>query len=232
MKYKVIVFDVGDTLIGYEPSQAECWLARLRQIGLPSLPSAAEVSEALKAAEYAQLMKEYLGAPRMPDADFLRMLDLAVLSCVLAAHEAEATLPLLQGIAPSRSQKRVKPEAFDVLNALRSRGQRMGIVSNYPPELRAYLQEAGLAPYFETIIISGEVGVEKPDPRIMQLAMEAMQIQPAECLYVGDHPFDVLCARKAGMDVAWIASPQTQLPEGIGCSETYRIDSLNDLLSL
>lgn len=232
MNYDAILFDVGDTLIGYEPSQTEAYLARFSQLSAVPLPSdaAERVTEALKAAEYEQLMKEHLGAVRMPDDEFLCMLDTAALGSVFS-NPAEL-LPALQAMPGERPQRAVKPVTFPVLDELRRRGQRMGIVSNYPPELRDYLQRVGLAPYFEAIIISGIVGVEKPDPRIMELALKEMNVQPERCLYVGDHPFDVLCARKAGMDVAWIASEKTQLPSGIDEQETFRIRDLNDLLRL
>ena len=232
MNYDAILFDVGDTLIGYEPSQTETYLARFSQLSAFPLPPDAEerVTEALKAAEYAQLMKEHLGAARMPDDEFLGMLDTAALEGVFP-NPAEL-LPVLQALPCDRPKRMVKPETFPVLDELRRRGQRMGIVSNYPPELRDYLQRVGLAPYFEAIIISGVVGVEKPDPRIMELAMKEMRVQPEHCLYVGDHPFDVLCARKAGMDVAWITGDKTRLPSGIDERETFRIRDLNDLLRL
>lgn len=106
------------------------------------------------------------------------------------------------------------------------------MVSNYTSDLLEYLKEMQLADYFEAIVISETVGVEKPDPRIMEIALGEMGLSPEKCLYVGDHPFDVLCARRAGMDCAWLAPPQAKLPEGIGCEETMRVDSLTRLLVL
>ena len=55
---------------------------------------------------------------------------------------------------------------------------------------------------FEFVIDSGEVGVEKPDPRIFQIALERMGVSAADALYVGDlYEVDVVGARAAGLDV-------------------------------
>jgi putative hydrolase of the HAD superfamily len=64
----------------------------------------------------------------------------------------------------------------------------------------AELRAAGFADYFAPIIISGDYGYRKPDPRLFQTALTELRISPEEAIFVGDDRFrDVLGARQVGM---------------------------------
>ena len=94
--------------------------------------------------------------------------------------------------------------AFDytstVLDKLKGIGLRLGIISNWDLSARATLTRQGLADYFEQIIVSSEVGIEKPDERIFLLALEKAEISASECLYIGDNYYDdAIGAMKVGM---------------------------------
>jgi putative hydrolase of the HAD superfamily len=87
------------------------------------------------------------------------------------------------------------------LEGLKGRSYRLGVISNWDPSARSLLAECALDGFFEHVVVSCEVGVEKPDPRIFQLAMERAGASPEECLYVGDNYYvDSVGARKAGME--------------------------------
>lgn len=90
---------------------------------------------------------------------------------------------------------------FDVLELLRRAGYRMAIVSNADGRVETFLEKAGLTRFFEFVVDSGIYGVEKPDPRIFQHALERLGVEPAEAIYIGDiYEVDVLGARAAGMN--------------------------------
>ena len=91
-------------------------------------------------------------------------------------------------------------DAVPVLKELK-KSKVIGLVSNFdhPPHVHRYLSEYGLDHLFETIIISGEVGVKKPDPDIFKPAFEATGLMPSEVVYVGDADVDVKAANAAGM---------------------------------
>jgi putative hydrolase of the HAD superfamily len=73
-------------------------------------------------------------------------------------------------------------------------------VSNFEEWLEGLLERLGVRSYFEVRVISGVEGMEKPDPRIFQLAMERAGVEPAASAYVGDNPeFDVDPALALGM---------------------------------
>lgn len=92
------------------------------------------------------------------------------------------------------------PEAKDVLSTLR-RTRTVGLISNYdhPPHVYLLLAKLGLAALFDVVIVSGEVGVEKPDPRIFELAVQQARLRPREVVYVGDTGDDVHGALDAGL---------------------------------
>ena len=116
------------------------------------------------------------------------------------------------------------------MKSLKNKGFRLGIVSNHRAWLPEFLEEIGLAPFFETMVVSDIVGVEKPDTQIMEIALEKMNLNASSCLYIGDHPFDVLCAKNAGIDCAWLTEINSVLPESVPYKEDYKIQKLNELL--
>ncbi len=64
------------------------------------------------------------------------------------------------------------PEVIDVLEKLRAARFRLAVISNFDGRLRPILQQLGLTKYFSSVIISSEVGADKPDPLIFQRALE------------------------------------------------------------
>ena len=92
------------------------------------------------------------------------------------------------------------PEAHRVLNTLH-RSKKLALVTNFdhPPHVHSVLNKFDLTPYFDSVVISGEVGVKKPDPRIFDTALEQTGIKPEEVIYVGDTDDDTQAARTAGM---------------------------------
>lgn len=100
----------------------------------------------------------------------------------------------------------IDPDAMPVLMQLKQRNKTIGLVSNFdhPPHVRRILSENGWANIFDTIIISSEVGVQKPDPAIFALALEETGIAPADAIYVGDTRKDVAGAIAAGIQPIFI----------------------------
>jgi HAD superfamily hydrolase (TIGR01549 family) len=90
------------------------------------------------------------------------------------------------------------------LSRLRQR-YRLGIVSNFYGNLEAVCREVGLFPSIEVAVDSAVLGVEKPDARIFEAALEALAVRPANALFVGDSmPRDMAGARALGMPHVWL----------------------------
>lgn len=92
------------------------------------------------------------------------------------------------------------PEAISVLSAI-GKLVPLALISNFdhPPHVRLVLEETGMAPLFQSAVISAEVGVKKPDPGIFSPALTQLGLSPSQVLYVGDAPEDIRGATAAGM---------------------------------
>lgn len=111
---------------------------------------------------------------------------------------------------------------------LKSRGFRIGVVSNAEGRVEQDLEAAGYRGMLETVVDSHVVGVEKPDPEIFRIAMERMKVAPESAVYVGDLPsVDVAGALAAG--VAPILLDRHGLFED---SPARRICAITELLDL
>lgn len=98
------------------------------------------------------------------------------------------------------------PAAEQVLTQLKDEGYQLAIVSNGGHDTRLNtIRGLGIETYFDEIISSGLVGFNKPQPEIFQITAERLGVQPAQCMYIGDHPInDVQGATEAGMHALWM----------------------------
>jgi putative hydrolase of the HAD superfamily len=124
----------------------------------------------------------------------------------------------------------VQERSREALDRLRSAGYRLGVVSNSDGKVAQALEAAGLRECFDVIIDSTLIGVEKPDPRIFQAALEALEVKPEETLYVGDlYEVDIVGARSAGLHAALMVRPGAEGREG--CPTVESLEQLvNELL--
>ncbi len=93
------------------------------------------------------------------------------------------------------------PHSLPLLKELKSRGYLTGVITNGPSYLQNHkLETSGLKPYLDIAVVSGDVGVHKPDPALFVYTAEKYGLKPGECVYVGDHPVnDIQGALAAGM---------------------------------
>jgi FMN phosphatase YigB (HAD superfamily) len=86
------------------------------------------------------------------------------------------------------------------------RSYRLGIVTNGIDRVqRSRLAVSGLAPLFEVVVTSQGCGFAKPDPRILQVALDALGVPARRALYVGDDPAtDGGAATAAGVRFCWM----------------------------
>jgi len=88
----------------------------------------------------------------------------------------------------------------DAVARIKQAGYRVGVVSNAEGHVARDLDSAGYKGLFETVVDSHLVGVQKPDPRIFEIALEKMKVSPGSAVFVGDVPaVDVAGARAAGI---------------------------------
>lgn len=132
----------------------------------------------------------------------------------LPEAEFERRFGALLGVSPQDLIERLfaggRPDQAmqDVVARARSAGIRTGLISNSWGTSR--YDRALLAQLFDGVVISGEAGIRKPAPEIYVLGAQAIALEPAECVFVDDLPFNLPPAQELGMaTVHHIASEQT-----------------------
>jgi epoxide hydrolase-like predicted phosphatase len=121
----------------------------------------------------------------------------------LAMEDFEPRFAALLGVAPERLAERlfgaIGPDdtMIGAVRAARAAGLRTGLLSN-SWSVDDYDRDQ-LDELFDAWVISGEVGLRKPDPAIYALAAERMELPPAAIAYVDDLPGNLKPARALGM---------------------------------
>jgi epoxide hydrolase-like predicted phosphatase len=101
---------------------------------------------------------------------------------------------------------------LDYLRSLRP-GCQVCLISNAWSGLRSWIAKQGFADVFDTMVISAEVGVMKPDARIFHLALEELAARPEESVFIDDVLVNVEAARAAGMTGIHFTQPDKALDE-------------------
>jgi len=187
-----VSFDVGGTLIEPWPSVGHVYARVAEQFGIRSVVPEQlnrQFAAAWKARREFDYSREawrelvnhsFAGlSPEPPSSE-----------CFDAMYEAFAT------VDPWRVFEDVRP----TLAAVRARGWRLAIVSNWDERLRPLLRELGLVECFDVIVVSHEAGFTKPAREIFQCAAAALNLPAETILHIGDsRAEDFDGARAAGM---------------------------------
>ena len=104
------------------------------------------------------------------------------------------------------------PFAKPMLLQLKKDGYRVALMTNGQHALQyKKLALTGLRNVFDSVIVSGDVGVEKPDAEIFRMMCDRLSVKPNEAVYVGDNPVcDIDGAKKAGLYAIWIRSTRVE----------------------
>ena len=102
---------------------------------------------------------------------------------------------------------RAFPEVHEALGRLRARGYALAVVSNFDRRLYPVLEELNLRGFFDAVIISSEVGADKPDPRIFNCALRTLGATAGETWHVGDDPKRDWGAEAVGLRVFRLERP-------------------------
>ena len=121
-------------------------------------------------------------------------------------------------------------DTLESLDRLKSKGYRLGVISNLRRDMDQLCRDLGMAPYLDFCLTSADVGVEKPDPAIFRAALERAGVRPGEAVHVGDQPrSDLVGARGAGLYAVLLDRAGWQ--DGIdNCVRITGLSQLDDLL--
>lgn len=120
-------------------------------------------------------------------------------------------------------------DTVPTLEALKARGLRLGVISNFDSRLDDVLRNLGLARYFEAVYTSSRTGAAKPDPAIFQAALAESRLPPHCALHTGDSlREDAQGAAAAGLHAVWIDRGNRPV-EASGLTRITRLDELLQL---
>ena len=101
---------------------------------------------------------------------------------------------------------------LDFLRSIKPK-YKTGLISNAWSGLRNYILREKFDDAFEYMIISAEVGVAKPDPKIFQIALEQLQVKPNEAVFVDDFIENIEACKKIGMKAILFKDPESALKQ-------------------
>lgn len=131
--------------------------------------------------------------------------------------------------------ERPYPDAAEVLERLKERGYRIGIIANQSAGTAERLRSWGLMAYIDLAVASAEEGVSKPDPAIFRIALARAGCQPHEAAMIGDRlDNDIAPAKAVGMHT--VSLPQGpavwQSPRGADETADAAVRSLTELMDI
>jgi FMN phosphatase YigB (HAD superfamily) len=178
---EAVFFDVGGPIYD-DRIYASALLSGLQQLG-------AEVSAEVFGQEYEHCRREQAGFTR-PLAERFGV-----------SREALARAAACSWCYPPAA---LVPGSREILRHLAER-YRIGILGNQPRMTRLALERDGIAPYVDYWVLSGEVGVAKPDPAIFAYAVEIADCPAEKIAFVGNRlDNDIRPARLAGLRPVWL----------------------------
>jgi HAD superfamily hydrolase (TIGR01509 family) len=204
---KAILFDMGSTLLEFENStwdvlrrlSTEKGYEFLKEKNL-NLPNFGEFSETLSAefvkarSEIEQSLKELKFEKVI--SDFFTKLNLSTSDGIYGSF-------LEVYYQPVTDQITLIDGAEEVLKYFKDQNLKIGLISNtiFPDKFHLReLKRFGLYPYLNICFFSSAVGFRKPHPRIFQLTLEGLEIDPCQAVFIGDRlEEDVGGAQKVGM---------------------------------
>jgi HAD superfamily hydrolase (TIGR01549 family) len=92
----------------------------------------------------------------------------------------------------------IDPETIPLLEVIKHK-KSLALITNFdhPPNVYSVLSKYNLTKYFEFVAISGELGFEKPDPKIFHITLENVGLKPVDVVFIGDTNEDVIGAINA-----------------------------------
>ncbi len=176
MKYKAVIFDLFGTLI-----------------------------ENFSRSEYAAVFTEMANILSVPPAEFLQSWGEAFdqratgvfattedairnLSFKFNPRVTEGQINQAARVRLDYTKRSINPRdgAIEVLGGLKAAGYKTGLISDCTCEIPNVWDSTALAPFFDVTVFSCVAGIKKPDPRIYLIATDQLEVEPQDCLYIGD----------------------------------------------
>jgi putative hydrolase of the HAD superfamily len=227
MKYEAVIFDLFGTLV--------------RNFSTPEYQEVLEQMAASVSLPPGEFVRLWYAVSRERNTGGLESIKACIrhIGVILGKEPGDEQIKLAvkARLDYVRSMLAPRPQAEEVLVELKSKGYKVGLLSDCSVEIPMVFNETPLAPLFDATIFSCAVGVKKPDPKIYAIACAQLGVAPEKCLYIGDGGSRELTgASAAGMHAVMIAAyGKAELPQANSEAHEWqgqRISSLDEVLAL
>lgn len=229
LKYKHVFFDLDRTLWDFDAA-AEVAFERiykkydLKSLGIPSAHEFHEVYHPLNEELWVLYRADKITKDELNRTRFMKPLEhYGIHDIELADHLSEDYVYWSPRIV------RLVPGTMELLDYLRPKYHLHLITNGFQEVQHTKLNGSGLEPYFETLTVSEEVGVKKPNPEIFHYALRKAGAIAEESIMIGDEmAVDIDGARAAGMDTVMF-NPKREIIEG---NRTFEVNDLREILEI
>jgi HAD superfamily hydrolase (TIGR01549 family) len=204
MRYRLICFDAGFTLIEPVHTTAATLAAVLASAGMPptdaALQRAWDVADAWFLEQYHRPGNDTWTADERIQRTWLDHHGLMLRELAIDDPEQRIAGAVIAAYAAPENW-RPYPDVLPALDALRRHGHTLGVVSDWSSRLPALLGALGIGGYLDFVLTSATAGAAKPAAAFYRMALERAGAAPQAALMVGDsYEADMLGARSAGLD--------------------------------
>jgi putative hydrolase of the HAD superfamily len=198
---RAVLFDAGDTLFRVRGSVGHAYSTVAARHGVIVAPH--DIAPRFRAAFQQMPPLAFPDAPadQLPQREYAwwKQVVATVFSGERFADFDAFFRELFESFAEAAAWE-LFPDVRPTLAALKARGLRLGLVSNFDGRLVSICNGLGIADNFDVLVMSGRAGAAKPDPRIFEITLARLGVEAAETVHVGDSEReDVEGARAAGL---------------------------------
>ena len=230
-RLKVVFFDAAGTLLTVNGSVGEIYADIAREHGMDVAVSDLE----------AGFRRSYVTAPSMAfpgavseqiptlERQWWRNLVQEVFASLGSFPRFDEYFEALFSFFARAEAWRLYPETLSTLEELQSRGFRLGIISNFDARLFGLLEDLGIAPFVDPVVISTHAGAAKPEREIFTQALTRIGVEADEALHVGDsYEADIVGAKAVGITPVLVDRRMQEKAS----TDDLTVSSLEDLLKI
>jgi putative hydrolase of the HAD superfamily len=223
-----LAFDIGDTIIDATRIQKKA----IEQTAQMLQKSGLIDNIAIFLSKYRDYDKKYDGAA----VNHLFSIPIDIMKRTLYVFDIRKDVYLYSSLSfyrdKIREQINIDKGLINLLVRLKGKGYKLGIVSDGTIDEQIYtLSEIGIIDFFDTIIISEAIGVNKPNPRIFEATIKDLAIEPENIFIIGDDfKKDVIGGKKCGLKTIWVTETVSREISDDYDKQIYTMDSILESL--
>lgn len=217
MRYKGVFIDADDTLFDFQAGERVAVGMVLKHLGITDFDAAA-VYHVINAGLWQDLEKGLITQAQLK----VRRFELLMAHYGVSGDPAKAAEYYVEALS---QQSTLLPGALEAVRAIAERLPVSVVTNGISAVQRGRMSRSPLRFLIKDFVISEEIGVAKPDPRVLEIALGNLGLRREDALMVGDGVADMRCAANAGVDGCWLNMGGKKLPEGL--EPQYEIDRIS-----